>query len=98
MALLGEFLKATPPNGGGRPQKTCSQMEQVSPTREELLGNGGRKVASDAQALADLRDTEPELFEEVRSGKKTVRKARAVAARRLALLLIASSCRNAAHK
>jgi site-specific DNA-methyltransferase (adenine-specific) len=78
MTLMGRLLRESPKNNGGRPAKTRSKKEQVSspvPTRKEL-GLEDRKFNSDAQALADLADQDPELHEEVRSGRTTVPKAR----------------------
>src|SRR5262249_26261378 len=69
MTLLGEHLRDGPKNTGGgdgsnqHRRATGSQREQVAqpPTREELLGKGGRKVAGDdpqgrANALNMSRD------------------------------------------
>jgi hypothetical protein len=60
MALMGEFLKETPKNEGGRPTKTCSTWEQVfDPPSYTDLGID-RKEAADAQALAEAKQTMPE--------------------------------------
>lgn len=83
MALMGEFLRDAPKAPPGRPSKISSQAELISspPTQEDLLGKGGRKVASDAQVLARAKAEKPELFEAAVAGKKAVKDVRAELAR-----------------
>jgi hypothetical protein len=76
MTLLGEFLKATPKQTGGDAQRTRSNKptELLPPPTLKEIGIT-KDESSDAQALADIRKTAPELHEEVRRGKKTVARA-----------------------
>lgn len=75
LTLMGEFLKTAPKALAGRPAKISTKVEPISPpTQEETFGDGGRKIASDAQALADLKQEDPATFEQVRTGKVSVRK------------------------
>lgn len=68
---LGELLKETPKNEGGRPtHKTGSAEEPVRPTLAEL--GIGKKESMLAQQIADLP---AEKFDDVVAGKTTVRKA-----------------------
>jgi site-specific DNA-methyltransferase (adenine-specific) len=74
--LMGELLRETPRNGGGRPLKTCAQVEQVSPPTLAEQGID-RKSSAEAQALARLKEQAPKAHEAVRAG--TVSVAQAVA-------------------
>jgi hypothetical protein len=80
MTLMGELLKetekATGGERGGRAAKDGSRKEPsfAAPTLAEV--GISKKESMQAQALATIRDEEPELFEEVRAGKVTVEKAR----------------------
>jgi hypothetical protein len=81
--LLGEFLKEAPKNKGGgdgsnqHRRATRTTKEPVpTPSQEDLLGKGGRKIASEAQAQATLKEQAPDLHEQVRSQQTTVAKAR----------------------
>jgi len=78
MRLLGEFLKRAPKNKGGQPEQkrnsTCTKRVQVG-SQEQALGPGGRKIASHAQKLAMIAEQGNGLFEEVRSGRKTLAQA-----------------------
>jgi protein gp37 len=80
MTLMGEFLKAAPKNTGAKGQLKGRDAsgstrkeppENGAPTQEALFGKGGKKVASVAQALADMKQEDPALHEEVRGGKVT---------------------------
>jgi site-specific DNA-methyltransferase (adenine-specific) len=89
LTLMGEFLLTSPKNkgtaGNGRPKKGSTKREQPKdspPTREQLFGKGGRKTASEAQALAVLKVTAPDLHKAVRDGTTTVAKARVEQGRR----------------
>jgi DNA modification methylase len=76
MRLLGEMLKETPKNKGGQPMQkrsTCPKKEQVAPTLPEVGIN--RKESSQAQKLARIAADGDGLFDEVRSGKKTIAQA-----------------------
>lgn len=75
MTLMGEFLREAPKNEGGRPAKTSSQKEPVYTATLADIGIS-KKESSDAQALADMKEAEPELHEQVRNGKITLPKAR----------------------
>lgn len=95
LEMLAEFLRAGPVNRGTQGQlngagpgrgKTGSTKTEppvsTAPTREELLGKGGRKTASDALAIPVLKAEEPDLYAQVRDGEISVPKARQVRARR----------------
>lgn len=83
MTLMGEFLKTAPKNQGAVPGKTGSKTKPVLDPTPTLADHGiGKKESSDAQALAALKESEPDLHEEVRAGKKTVSRARAEKKRR----------------
>ncbi len=71
MTMMGKFLKTMEKNVGGRP-KTGSPKEPVlvSPTYTDL--GIGKKEASQAQALAEVQVKQPELHEEIRTGKRKV--------------------------
>lgn len=77
MRLLGEFLKREPKNKGTLKRGPAVPKENSGqiPTRQELLGKDGRKVSSQAQKLAAIAESGNGLFEEVRSGKKTIAQA-----------------------
>jgi hypothetical protein len=72
MTLMGEMLRASEKNGGGRPTKTGSQQEPVSapPTLAEV--GIAKKESMQAQALAKVKESNPELYEKVRTGKASV--------------------------
>jgi hypothetical protein len=75
-ALMGEHLKRTEKDTGGRPAKTGSKKEPViepPPTLAEL--GIDKKESSDAQALAEVKADEPEVFEQVRNGEISIRAA-----------------------
>lgn len=76
LTCMGEFLKVAEKNEGGRPLKTPSQKEGVF---KSTLADAGIswKESSDAQALVDIRNQHPEVYEQVRVGKLSVRRARA---------------------
>jgi site-specific DNA-methyltransferase (adenine-specific) len=78
LTLMGEFLIHGPKNNGTKGQLRGKQPsggslvvppEKNAPTQEELLGKGGRKVASTAKGLATLKKADPETHEQVRQGK-----------------------------
>jgi site-specific DNA-methyltransferase (adenine-specific) len=88
MTLLGEFLRAAPKNKGakGNPGGRGARIVQ-SPsgtTQSPTLAEAGisKKESSDAQALADLKENEAILYEDVRSGKMSVPRARSAARRK----------------
>jgi DNA methylase len=82
LAVMGAMLKVGPKNNGrpgpgrGRKgEKASTKKEQAfppPPTQEQLFGKGGRKVAAQAQAIAEVKEQEPQLFEDVKAGRKTV--------------------------
>jgi hypothetical protein len=81
MTLLGEVREKGPKNEGtkgqlkGRTPSGGSKKvlpKKSAPTQEELFGPGGKKVASDAQALAKMKTDAPDLHEQVRSGQMSV--------------------------
>lgn len=83
MTLMGEFLKAAPKASAGRPTKISTNEELISPpTQEEVLGKGGRKIASDAQALAAMKADAPDLHQGVKEGKLSIPEARREVRRR----------------
>jgi hypothetical protein len=73
MTLMGELLKEKAT--GGDAQRTRFHKGTESPPTLAEVGIS-KKESMQAQALATIRDEEPELFEEVRAGKVTVEKAR----------------------
>ncbi len=84
MTLLGDFLKQTPANPGTRGQLNGSDSsgstkveppENKTPTLDEI--GVSKKESAEAQALARLKEKQPDLHEQVRTGKTTVSKARA---------------------
>jgi hypothetical protein len=75
MTLMGELLKETEKATGGDAQRTRFHKGTESPPTLAEVGIS-KKESMQAQALATIRDEEPELFEEVRAGKVTVEKAR----------------------
>lgn len=79
MTLMGEFLTKAPKDAGGRPAKTGPQSGPVS--RPPTLATVGitKNESSDAQALAGMRDTAPDLYDRVRAGEVSVAAARAQA-------------------
>jgi site-specific DNA-methyltransferase (adenine-specific) len=86
LTLMGDFLKAGPKNrgaegtGSNQHKKVRSQNGTAPPT---LAGLGiSKRESADAQALADLRASAPDLHEAVRNGTTTVAKARAEQGRR----------------
>jgi hypothetical protein len=73
MTLMGEMLKAAEKNQGAVPGKTGSKGKPVLDTTPTLADLGiGKKESSDAQALADMKQSDPETHEEVRSGKTSI--------------------------
>jgi DNA modification methylase len=88
MTLMGEFLRSAPKNKGakGNPGGRGAKIVQ-SPsgtTQAPTLAEAGisKKESSDAQALADLKENEAILYEDVRSGKMSVPRARSAARRK----------------
>jgi site-specific DNA-methyltransferase (adenine-specific) len=88
LTLLGDFLKATPKNGGakGNPGGRGARLVRShngtaqAPTLAEV--GIGKRESSDAQALAGMRDQAPDLHQAVRSRQTTVSKARVEVRRR----------------
>jgi site-specific DNA-methyltransferase (adenine-specific) len=84
LTLLGEFLKANPPRGAGPgrghkgEKKTNSKGELVFGLPREIPA----KESSNAQALAELKEKDPGLHEQVRTGQTTPAQARRVLGRR----------------
>jgi len=82
LTLMGQMLQVEVKNKGGQGRKgggTCGSKKEpqvgLPPTREELFGKGGKKVAFQAQQLARLKETAPATHEKVRTNKLTVAKA-----------------------
>jgi N6-adenosine-specific RNA methylase IME4 len=97
LTLMGDFLKAGPKNTGtagqGRPRKGSTIRElpkNGAATQEQLLGKGGRKMAMLAQMLADLKEEEPALHEQVRAGRVSPAGAARQARKRKAAAAIAA--------
>ncbi len=77
MTLMGEFLREAPKNTGAKGiGKSVVPKENHTPTLAEQ-GIPDKKLSSDAQALAALKEEDPGLHEEVRTGQKSIREARA---------------------
>src|SRR5262249_2523198 len=76
MTMMGEMLREAPKAPAGRPLKIGSQEEPISkpPTLAEV--GISKKESSDAQYLADLKETDMKTHSEIRNGKKTVRQVR----------------------
>jgi site-specific DNA-methyltransferase (adenine-specific) len=78
MTLMGEFLKAVPKNTGakgnpgGQGAKIVRSPEGTTQTPTLAQAGIGKKESQAAQALADVKEDDPELFEDIRSGKKKV--------------------------
>jgi hypothetical protein len=81
MTLLGEFLKVMPKAPPGRPSKNGSHKEPISkpPTLAEV--GVSKKESSDAQILATVHRTKPELHAQVRTGRLKLSQARQVVRR-----------------
>lgn len=84
LALMGEFLRSTEKNKGGgelgvgRKGKECSTEREGHSTPTLAESGITWKESSNAQALAVMREEQPEVFAEVRAGKVSVSKAREV--------------------
>lgn len=82
MALMGEMLKGTEKNpgakgtGSNQHKKVVRSPDGTAPLTYAQAGIG-KKEASDTQVLATIKEEEPELFEQVKAGKKRVSHARA---------------------
>lgn len=80
-ALMGEFLQEAPKNGGTRGQLqgpgVIGGYQWLPPINSPTLAEIGitKRESVQAQALAELKDKQPELYEKVRSGKVAVSKA-----------------------
>jgi site-specific DNA-methyltransferase (adenine-specific) len=80
MALMGEFLKASPKATGGERGGKRSQLDgsrkrpsNGPPTLAEV--GIGKQESSVSQTMDDIRKEDPATFEEVRAGKVSPRKA-----------------------
>ena len=79
LALMGEMLKVIEKNKGGgdgsnqHKQATSSRREEVAEKPPSLLKQGiSHKQSMHAQSLAIVRASNPDLYEEVRAGKKSI--------------------------
>ena len=77
MALMGEMLKTAEKNtgtaGAGRPKLGGSQKEPPKDAPPTLADSGiTKKESMHAQALAKVKESNPELYEKVRTGKASV--------------------------
>jgi site-specific DNA-methyltransferase (adenine-specific) len=82
MTLLGEHLKAAGPQGADSTRRGESVNGHLK-GRVKVVPDGiSYNESSEAQALADLHEQEPALYEKVRAGEMSVPKARQERARR----------------
>lgn len=92
LTLLGEFLKATPPNKGGGDgsnqykRATDSNEESVARVDFPTLSDLGISLKESAisKALITLKEEDPKLHEQVRTGEMTLSTAWSVVKRRKA--------------
>jgi hypothetical protein len=75
MTLMGEFLKAHPPQQGGPGRAKKGKRKTVAGSNGFLPDGISRQESSEAQTLVDLRDDQPAEYERVRAGKVSPRKA-----------------------
>lgn len=71
MTMMAEFLKVAKEQGGAT--VFCPDGKKPGGRPEVIPSQLKGHVSSDAQALLDLKDDDPETFEQVRAGKVTVR-------------------------
>jgi site-specific DNA-methyltransferase (adenine-specific) len=77
MTLLGEMLRETPKNQGSIPGKTGARGRPVLDPSPKLSDHGiSKRESVDAQALANVKKTAPELHAKIRAGKASIAKAR----------------------
>lgn len=73
LALMGEMLKAVEKNVGAKPGKTGSKGKPVLDTTPTLAEQGiPKKQSMHAQALATVKERNPDLYERVRAGKASI--------------------------
>ena len=75
LKLMGEYLKLAPKADGGDAQRTRFHKSTESPPTYASAGID-KKQAADAQFLADVAQTAPELYEQVKSGDASISEAR----------------------
>jgi DNA modification methylase len=77
LALMGAMLKEVQKNQGALPGKTGSKGEPVLDPTPTLADQGiTKKQSMQAQALAVVKETKPELYEQVKAGKASIETAR----------------------
>jgi hypothetical protein len=81
MTLMGDYLRDAPKQEGARGRKgggtrgSQKELQPDAPPTLEALGIS-KKESSDSQALAAIKESDPGLHAEVRSGGKTILQAR----------------------